>query len=68
MRREWGTFSKPSAGLPPTRCVGESAVRSSGCSASSAFRRFIKRVVLRVGEHGRVEHVVQVFVVAELVA
>ena len=30
------TLRKPSAGGAPTRCVGESGVRSSGCSSSSA--------------------------------
>ena len=31
--------SKPSAGRPPTRCVGLSGVASSGCSSSSCCRR-----------------------------
>ena len=31
----WRTFSSFEIGVPPTRCVGESGVSSSGCSASS---------------------------------
>jgi len=31
------TCSRPSSGAPPTRCVGESGVRSSGNSSSRAF-------------------------------
>ena len=31
----WRTFSRYSTGAAPTRCVGESGVTSSGCSASS---------------------------------
>ena len=68
MGREWATLWKPSAGLPPTRWVGESGVMRSGCSASRALRRFMQGVVLGVGEHGGVEDVVEVLVVAELVA
>ena len=33
-------FDETSRGLPPTRCVGESGVTSSGCSASSFFSSF----------------------------
>jgi len=43
MGDECCTFTKPSRGLPPTRCVGESGVTSSGCSASSAFSSLTRR-------------------------
>ena len=32
----WVTFSSLATGSPPTRCVGESGVSSSGCSRSIA--------------------------------
>ena len=35
----WRTVSNFSSGPAPTRCVGESGLASSGCSASSASRR-----------------------------
>ena len=34
--RRWRTFWNFADGGAPTRCVGESGVTSSGCSASSA--------------------------------
>ena len=34
--RRWSTLRRLETGSPPTRCVGESGVRSSGCSRSSA--------------------------------
>ena len=44
----WRTLAKPSSTLPPTRCVGESGVRSSGCAASSACSSLEQPVVLGV--------------------
>ena len=41
---------------------------SSGCSFSSPLRRFINAVVTRVGDLGRIENVIKIFVVANLFA
>ena len=65
MGREWRTFLKPSAGLPPTRWVGESGVSSSGCAASMPLQLVHQRVVVGVGDLRRVENVVEVLVAAQ---
>ena len=62
------TLTKPSRGLPPTRCVGESGVASSGCSASSSCKPAHQRVVFGVGDFGLVENVVEMLVAAKLFA
>ncbi|CFW33756.1 Uncharacterised protein [Bordetella pertussis] len=38
MGTAWRTLPNSASGAAPTRCVGESGVTSSGCSASSACR------------------------------
>ena len=48
------------AGSAPTRCVGESAVRSVGYCSSSVEQLAIQPVVLRVGDRRPVEDVVLV--------
>jgi len=65
MGRECGVLTKPSRGLPPTRWVGESELGMLGFERLQAIRQ---RVVLRVGQFGRVEDVVQVLVAANLFA
>ena len=52
---------------PPTSWVGESGVRSSGCSSSSACSRPQQLVELAVGDDRRVTHVVAELVFAHLV-
>jgi hypothetical protein len=54
----WRTLTKPSRGLPPTRCVGESGAASSGN----------QRVVFRVRDLKTVQNVIQMFVPAQLFA
>ena len=56
------------SGSAPTRCVGESAVRSVGCASSSSSELAIQPVVLRVGDRRLVEHVVLVRRALELSA
>ncbi len=68
MGRECCAFLNPSAGLPPTRCVGESAVTSSGCAASSRFSSFISASYSASVISGRVENVVQMLVAAKFFA
>ena len=52
--------------VPPTVWVGESGVRSPGCSDSSASRARSSRVVLGVADHRRVPQVVGPLVGADL--
>ena len=52
---------------PPTSCVGESGVRSSGCSSSSACSSRSSLSNSRVGDDRRVPHVVAELVLAHLV-
>ena len=52
---------------PPTSCVGESGVRSSGCSSSSACSSRSSLSNSRVGDDRRVPHVVAELVFAHLV-
>ena len=47
-------------GAAPTRCVGESAVASSGCSRFQRLEFAHQPVVLGVGDRRIVEHVVAV--------
>ena len=59
MGEEWRTSVSCELGAPPTRCVGESGVRSSGCSFSSATSSAYRRVVFSVGDLWRVQLVVE---------
>ena len=52
---------------PPTSWVGESGVRSSGCSSSSAVQLAQQLVELGVGDDRRVPDVVAELVLAHLV-
>ena len=63
-----GTLTKPSRGLPPTRCVGESGVASSGCCVFQLLQLAHQRVVFGVGDFRLVENVVQMLVAAQLFA
>ena len=63
-----GTGANRSAGVAPTRCVGESGVISSGNRSSSWSSSRDQLVVVGVGDLRRVEHVVQVAVLVDLVA
>ena len=65
MGRECATFLKPSAGLPPTRWVGESGVSKLGVRGFDGLELVHQRVVLGVGDLGRVEDVIQVLVAAQ---
>ena len=51
----------------PTRCVGESGALSSGCAVSRSWSSPEERVVLGVGDLGRVVRVVEPVVLADLV-
>ena len=62
------TFSRRPTGSPPTRCVGESGVRSSGMLALERAQLVEQAVVLVVADLRVVEHVVAVRVVLELLA
>ena len=64
----WRTGSNVSTGSPPTRWVGESGLRSSGCSASSALQLVEQRVVGVVADLGIVEDVVAMVVAGDLAA
>jgi hypothetical protein len=63
----WVTFSKASSGGAPARWVGESAVNSSGWPLQ--FEQLaVEGVVFGVADHGRVQDVVAVEVVVDLLA
>ena len=62
------TLTNPSRGLPPTRCVGESGVISSGCLGLELLQLLHQAVEFGVADLGIVEHVVAVLVMADLVA
>ena len=64
-RRCW-TFSSRETGSPPTRCVGESGVTSSGWSRLDRAQLVEQRVVGVVADLGVVEDVVAVVVVRQL--
>jgi hypothetical protein len=64
MGRECCAFLKPSAGLPPTRCVGESGVTVLD-APPRALQLVHQRVVLGVADLGRVENVVEMLVAAQ---
>ena len=64
-----GTLMKPSRGLPPTRCVGESGVSEFGMlRLPDRCKSAHQRVVFGVADLGLVENVVQMLVVAQFVA
>ena len=60
------TMPKVSTGAPPTRCVGESGVISSGWRASSVAQFDHELVEVGVGDLGLVEDEVAVLVVGDL--
>ena len=64
----WTTVPNWPCGVDPTRCVGESGVTSSGCSASSARRRSNNASYSPSRYFGIVEDVVAVVVVVDRVA
>ncbi len=66
MGRECRTFLNPSAGLPPTRCVGESGVSKFGMLGFEPLQFIHQRVVLGVADLGRVHHVIEVLVTPQL--
>ena len=68
MGEECRTLTNPSRGLPPTRCVGESGVISDGCSALQILQLLHQLVEFRVADLGIVENVIEIFVVADLLA
>ncbi len=61
-----GTLTNPSRGWPPTRWVGESGVRSSGCASSRSAQLAHRAVVFSIGDLGLIENVVEVFVMFQL--
>ena len=61
-------MTKPSRGLPPTRCVGESGVISSGCFGFQRLQLVHQAIEFGVADFGIVENVVAVLVIADLVA
>ena len=60
------TFGSDETGSPPTRCVGESGVTSSGCVGLDRAQLVEQRVVVVVADLGVVEDVVAVAVVVQL--
>ena len=56
MERECCTFLKPCCRLAPTRCVGESGVPQSGCSASSFLSSFINASYCASEISGALQH------------
>ena len=62
------TLTKPSRGLPPTRCVGESGDARLGMPLFQFLQPAHQRVVFGVGDFGLVQDVIPVFVVAKLFA
>ena len=68
MGEECATLTKPSRGLPPTRCVGESGVISSGCSRLELLQLVHQLVEFGVADFRIVEHVIAVLVMANLVS
>ena len=52
--------------FPPTFCVGESGVASSGWCSSSSTQLAPQRVELPVGDDRRVEHVVAELMISHL--
>ena len=67
MGREWGSFEKPSAGRPPTRWLGESAVQQLRVSGFKCFELVHQGVVLGVIDGRGVENVILVFMMAKQV-
>ena len=61
-------MTNPSRGLPPTRCVGESGVTSDGMLGLEILQLLHQLVEFGVADFGIVENVVEVFVVANLLA
>ena len=60
--------SKPLRGAPPTRCVGESGVISSGCADSSCLSSSIIRSNLTSEISGSSLHEIEIFVPAKFIA
>ena len=68
MGEECGTLTNPSRGLPPTRCVGESGVTSDGMLGFQILQLLHQLVEIGVADFGIVEDVVEILVVANLLA
>ena len=68
MGLECGTLTNPSRGFPPTRWVGESGVIKLGMRFFQRLQLAHHRVVLGVGDFGRVEHVIQMLVMPQFLA
>ena len=64
----WRTSWKRPDGAAPTACVGESGVASAGIVRLELPQLHHEEVVLGVGDLGRIEHVVQLVVVDDLLA